>query len=60
MHRNKHRETNKMRRQRNIFQIKKEKPEQNSRKRTKMETKKNLPDVEFKTLVMSMLSELSR
>ena len=57
MHKNKHREAAKMRKQRNMTQMK----EQN--KTTEKELNKmnrsNLPDAEFKTLVIRMLKELS-
>ena len=57
IHRNKHREAAKMRRQRNMAQMK----EQNKtpeKELNKMETN-NLSDAEFKTLVIKMLNELS-
>ena len=55
IHRNKHREAAKMRRQRNMAQIK----EQNSRKELNEMEISNLSDAEFKTLVIRMLKELT-
>ena len=57
MHRNKHREAAKMRRQRNMVQMKEliKTPE---KELDKMEIS-NLSDAEFKTLVIRMLKELS-
>ena len=56
IHRNKHREAAKMRRQRNMSQIK-EKNKTPEKELNKMETS-NLLDEEFKTLVIRMVDEL--
>ena len=56
IHRNEHREVNKMRKQRNIPQMKQqEKTPEN--KLNEMEAS-NLPETEFKIMVIRMLSEL--
>ena len=57
MHRNKHREAAKMRRQRNMAQ-RKEQIKTPEKELNKMEIS-NLSDAEFKTLVIRMLKELS-
>ena len=56
IHRDKHREAAKMRRQRNMSQIK-EKNKTPEKELNKMETS-NLFDEEFKTLVIRMVDEL--
>ena len=56
MHRNKHREAGKMRRQRNMSQIK-EQNKHPEKELNKMKTSK-LTEAGFKTLVIQMLSEL--
>ena len=55
IHRNKHREAAKMRRQRNMAQVK-EQIKTPEKELNKMEIR-NLSDVEFKTLVVRMLKE---
>ena len=57
MHRSKHREAAKLRRQRNIAQLK----EQNRTPEKKLNETEitNLSDIEFKTLVVKMLKELT-
>ena len=57
IHRNKHREAAKMRRQRNMAQMK-EQIKTPEKELNKMEIS-NLSDVEFETLVIRMLKELS-
>ena len=57
IHRNKHREAAKMRRQRNMAQMK-EHIKTPGKELNKMEIS-NLSEVEFKTLVIKMLMELS-
>ena len=57
IHRNKHREAAKMRRQRNMAQMK-EQIKTPEKELNKMEIS-NLSDAEFKTLFMRMLKELS-
>ena len=57
IHRNKHREAAKMRRQRNMAQMK-EQIKTPEKELNKMEIS-NPSDAEFKTLVLSMLEELS-
>ena len=57
IHRNKHREAAKMRRQRNMTQMK-EQIKTLEKELNKMEIS-NLSDAEFKTLVIRMLKELS-
>ena len=56
IHRNKHREAAKMRRQRTMSQMKKQNKTQ-EKELNKMETS-NLPDAEFKTLVTRTLIKL--
>ena len=58
MHKNKHRESGKMKRQRNMFQMK----EQNKTSERELNKKKisNLPDKEFKVMVIKMLTELGK
>ena len=56
IHRNKHREAVKMRRQRNMAQMK-EQNKHPEKELNKMEIS-NLSDAEFKTLVIRMLEEL--
>ena len=56
-HRNKHTEAAKMRRQRNMAQMK-ERIKTLGKELNKME-KRNLSDAEFKTLVIRMLKELN-
>ena len=58
IHRNKHREAAKMRRQRNVAQMK-EKIVIPEKELNKMEIS-NLSNTEFKTLVIRMLKELSK
>ena len=57
IHRNKHREASKTRRQRNMAQMK-EQLKTPEKELNEME-KSNLSDAEFKTLVMRVLKELS-
>ena len=57
IHRNKHREATKMRRQRNMAQMK-EQIKTQEKDLNKMEVS-NLSDAEFKTLVIRVLKELS-
>ena len=57
IHRNKHRESAKMRRQRNMAQVKGQ-IKTPGKELNKMEIS-NLSDAEFKTLVIRMLKELS-
>ena len=57
IHRNKHREADKTRRQRNMAQMK-EQIKTSEKELNKMEIS-NLSDAEFKTLVVRMLKELS-
>ena len=57
IHRNRHRQATKMRRQRNMAQVK-EQIKTPEKERNKMEIS-NLSDAEFKTLVIRMLKELS-
>ena len=59
IHRNKHREAAKMRRQGNMEETN-ERTDQNSRKRANKMEISNLSDAEFKTLVVRMLRELVR
>ena len=57
MHRNKHREATKMRRQKNMAQMKEQiRTPENKLNKIKIN---NLSDAEFKTLVIRMLKELS-
>ena len=57
MHRNKHREATKMRRQKNMAQMKEQiRTPENKLNEIKIN---NLSDAEFKTLVIRMLKELS-
>ena len=57
IHRNKHIELGKMKRQRNIFQTKEQ--DKNLRKRIKVEIG-NPPNKEFKVIIIKMLNELRR
>ena len=57
--RNKHREVAKMERQINMSQMKEEKPTENELNEMEVKQTKNLLNMEFKTIIIRMLKELT-